>query len=56
MNKLWCFEKNSFVAQVGDATSGYSVSTFPPDKQATLAQSNYNQTSVFNLNGTQYMK
>lgn len=53
MNKLWCFEKNSFVAQVGDATCGY---TFPPDKQATLAQSNYNQTSVYNLNGTQYMK
>jgi len=44
------------VAQVGDAPCDYSASTFPPDKQATIAQSNYNPTSVYNLNGTEYMK
>lgn len=28
INKLWCYERNSFVAQVGNATWDYSLSHF----------------------------
>lgn len=55
MNKLWCYERNSFVAQVGDATCDYSVSlhreaTFPIQERSEFSlQPQYQAYSSYNL-------